>query len=568
MLAPEPAGGGGGGFGGPSSRSALWVGVALAGAVALALWLRLDQLQVPGIGSAEHWKLDAVDQWRRGNLVVDGEHPMLFKLVVLVATSLVGDDAFGLRLPNALLGGIAPLLVFLIARRAYGTLAGVCAAVLAATTTVGLGIDRTGKEDTLMVVLALGTVWCWMASAERPRLGYVALALAGACVAAKYEALFFVPALLVAARLGWAPRLHLAGRRPVAWGLAAFAGTFLVANALILVPEQQRFIFDFIANQLNGQPPPDNSVVFGKEGFHAGGRFHTVKPVWYYVTYLATKQQLVWVGLVAIGVLVAAWRRRPADRFLLLWGFGPLLVISLVPFGFARYLTPILPALNILGGVAAAAAIGWLWRWRGRTGRAAAALVGLVVVVGMLQPAISARVYPTLYANAAGGGAPRALYWGADDAGGDFGVNRAADYIAQVDPSAKVIVNDPNLLTYLLGRAGGTGTGVGINQLGAEPADWRDVGADFAVLQRSMVASSNIAVDGSLRRAGQLTFRFCAAGHDLVDVYDLRAPALRRPADSVIYEPSPAACAVADLVLAPGVDDPRAMPPSGVRPGP
>jgi 4-amino-4-deoxy-L-arabinose transferase-like glycosyltransferase len=520
---------------------------ALAGVVGLGLWLRLDQLGLAGISSAEHWKLDAVAHWRSGDLLVDGEHPMLFKAVAFVTTSLFGDTAYALRLPNALIGAVGvPLLIFALGRRLYGSLAGVLAALLAATSTVAVGIDRTGKEDTLMVALALAAVLCWIESDRRPRLGWAALALAGTAVAAKYEALPLVPAMLLASRLGWGPRLRLPSRRPAVAGTAVFWGAFLAANALILLPDQQRFIVEFVRAQIAGVPPPDHSTVQDKTGFHAAGQFHDHKPVWYYLTYLVAKQQLAWIGLALAGLAIAAWRRRPADRFALLWALGVLAVISAVPFGFARYLSPVLPALDLLGGMAAAAMLTTVWRW-GRAPRAAGLAAAALAVAALALPAAGARVYPSLYTNTLAGGQDRALYWGADDAGGDWGLDAAARYLADADPGAAVIANDPNLIAYLLDRAGGQGAGVALNGLSADPAAWSATGARYAALQRSMVARSNIDVDRAIRRTRRLVYHFCAHGHALVDVFDLRLPA--DPTATVVIEPTPAECSIDDKVL-------------------
>lgn len=168
----------------PHAGRAPIAGVVVVAAAALAV--RLPGLGTPDLAQAEHHKLEAVAAWRAGDLIVDGEHPALLKGAVLITTGILGDTSIALRLPSALAGAASCVLVVLIGRRLYGSIAGWAAGGLMALGAISVGIDRVGKEDALMLALCLGAVLCWLRAGDDRRWWLGAALLAGAAAAAKY----------------------------------------------------------------------------------------------------------------------------------------------------------------------------------------------------------------------------------------------------------------------------------------------------------------------------------------------------------------------------------------------
>ena len=488
----------------PSAEHATGMGLLVLAAVALAA--RLPGLGTPDLAQAEHHKLEAVSAWRAGDLVVDGEHPALFKAVVFTSARFAGETALALRIPSVLAGVASCLLVVLIGRRLSGPVAGWAAGGLMALGTISVGIDRVGKEDALMLALVLAAVLCWLRADEDERWWAGAAALAGAAVAVKYEALPLLPLLLLAGRAGLGPRPPAAARDLALVG-GVFLAAHLVLNPLLLVPAQWVFLWDFTASLLAHRPPADASIV-PTHGFAAAGDVHDAKPVWYYGLYLVVKAQPLWVAAVACGALLALKRRHRHDRLLLVWAFGHLAVISVVPFGFARYLAPALPALALLGG----GGVAWLTE---RIGRSRAPVLGLGAAA-LAVPLAAALPYPALYVNTIGGGSARALHWSPDDAGGNLGMTSAIAAISAQGVDGEVAVADPTLVRFL---SRGSLRALPAEDLPPDPASLREREVRAVVVQPSQVSLGNRDLFDWLARVAtpQITVR--VRGLALVRVY-------------------------------------------------
>ena len=481
--------------------------VVIAGA---ALAVRIPGLAVPDLAQAEHHKLEAVAAWRAGDLIVDGEHPALFKGLVFVSTRFLGETAAGLRTPSVIAGAVSCVLVALIGRRLLGATAGWAAGGLMALGTLPVGIDRVGKEDAVMVALVLAAVLCWLRSDEDARWWVLVAAFAGAAVAVKYEALPLMPALWLAGRAGLGPRAPRGPRAAAILG-TVFLGVHLALNPLLLLPEQWAFLWDFTGSLLADRPPPDGSIV-PTHGFAAAGEILAAKPVWYYGVYLVLKAQPLWVAAVGGGAVLALLRRRREDVLLLTWAFGYLMVISVVPFGYARYMAPALPALALLGG----AGVAWFAERAAVPARPAIA----VGAVALAVPLALALPYPALYVNALGGGSARALHWSPDDAGGNLGMTRAVAAIASGEVDGGVGVADPTLVRYL---SGGRLHGVSVEGLAADPAGLRAAGVRAVVVQPSQVTLGNRALFDWLARGATPGLTVRVRGLVMVRVYRIGA---------------------------------------------
>jgi mannosyltransferase len=483
--------------------------VVLAGA---ALAVRLPGLGVPDLAQAEHHKLEAVAAWRSGDLIVDGEHPALFKGLVFLSTLALGNTAAALRLPGVLAGAACCVLVALIGRRLAGPVAGWAAGALMALGTIPVAIDRVGKEDTLMLAFALGAVLVWLGAEGRPRRWLWVAGLAGAAVAAKYEALPLLPALWLAGRLGLGPRPPRSGTREVGLGAAAFFGIHFALNPLLLVPAQWAFLVDFAGSLIHHQPPPDGSIVV-TNGFAAAGDLHASKPLWYYGLYLALKAQPLWLALAAAGIVLAAVRHRRRDLLLLGWALAALAPISLVPFGFARYLAPALPALALLGGIAAA----WIAVRLPRTATGALAAAG---AVALAWPLARALPYPTLYVNRLGGGNEQALHWSPDDAGGNLGMTRAVHALVTQGVPGEVAAADPTLVRFL---SAGRLRSVAVENLPPRPAALRAERVRAVAVQPSQLTLGNRPLFDWLGRRAAPAVTVRVRGLVMVRVYRINA---------------------------------------------
>lgn len=473
-----------------TDRTGLLIGLALLAAAALTV--RLWDLGVGDLVQAEHQKLASIEAWRSGDVFVDGEHPALFKAVILASTSVFGDGPLGLRLPNAILGAVSVALTALIARKLGGPIAGWTAGALMALGTIAVAIDRVGKEDTLMMALALGAILAWLYAEERPRLWILVVVLAAAAAAAKYFALPILPALLI---LGW---LRMGPRPPwrdwQTWTavVVLFLGAHLVLNPMIATPEQWQFIWSFAGASADGNPTPDGTLV-PTTGFQVAEQIYASKPAWYYALYLGLKSQIVWTVVVGVGLVAAAFRFRRSDRFLLVWGLGYLVIISSVPFGFARYLAPAIPALAIVGGLGLSRLLA------GRSPRVVAA-AGAVLIIGLAIPLAQALPYPTLFVNPVGGGQDQALYWTPNDAVGNLGMAEAVAAAEELTPEgARVASADPSLIRFL---TDGRMDGVAVENLPPSPERLQQQKVRTVIVQPSELSLGNQAFFEWIEREG------------------------------------------------------------------
>lgn len=351
------------------------------GLVLVAFWLRL-----PGL-FANHFHADEalfagwarlIAVWRDPLLatqVVD-KPPLLF-YAQAVFYPLLGPVEWAARLP----GFVASLLLVpataVLAQRLYRNARtvvateGVVATVLITFSPLAIQFSPTAFIDPLLTALLVAALLA--VTARRP--GWAGLWL-GLALAAKYQALLFVPLLL---GLGW-----VSGWRRRDVGRFA-AGVLPVVLALAAWEWARAGELSLWSVQI--------------------GNFGGVRPAWSWelwprlAAWLAL-WRLAWGG-VAVPALtgaamilltvVALRKRRSVDLLLVLFilGYTALHWLLAIPV-WDRYLLPLLPLVAILGG----RAVAWLLdrgHGRGRGMRLKTALAALIVGGLLLGPAVGAR---------------------------------------------------------------------------------------------------------------------------------------------------------------------------------
>ncbi len=96
----------------------------LAICVVLGLGLRISNLGAIGFAEDEMNKLDAIRAYERGDISANAEHPMMMKALMFASVkaatawhNLTGSavsDEFALRLPNAIVGALSAIPLFLL----------------------------------------------------------------------------------------------------------------------------------------------------------------------------------------------------------------------------------------------------------------------------------------------------------------------------------------------------------------------------------------------------------------------------------------------------------------------
>ncbi|RPJ81719.1 MAG: phospholipid carrier-dependent glycosyltransferase, partial [Acidobacteria bacterium] len=376
-----------------------------------------------------------------------------------------------LRLPNALAGAAATVVLFLLARSFFGTATALWASVFLALDVNATGINRIGKEDTFLVLFLLLGIWFYeearfrhLRDGDSPHRWYGASGAAfGLMIASKYMpyylglwALFGIAASKEARRAaaGDDQAVMSTRQRASKWFHLAMLGGFVIANPAILHPATWRYLLGY----MNGATITHHGAFFaGQVYINIMGATPWGLPWHFYLVYLFTKTPLPVLGLVALGIVELARRRRErgavfARVFLLLF----LLPASLMASKFGRYLLPTVVVLDIVAALGAVRAFEWLGRVSRPTVRAVAAATLAVSIVGApLTAQIHWSPYPSLFQNTIGHhlSAPGTTF--PNDELYDAGVREAVEWISRRASGGASIASDaPDVVAEYLRRYG------------------------------------------------------------------------------------------------------------------
>lgn len=470
----------------------------------LALAIRLVGLDASGFSDDEMNKVQAVAAYRAGQFDANAEHPMLMKLLMLASTAAVDGwngtiaaalalppiaPETALRLPNAAAGAATTLVLFLLVELFFDTHVALAAALFWALDVNATGINRIGKEDSLLLFFLLLGAWLYergkhtgRQDPSRAQRWYVSSGAAfGLMLASKYMPHYFGLYALFNQVSDPVPGANKPRKR---WFYAALAAAFLIGNAAILMPEVWRYILGYVG----GQTLEHHGYLYAHE-LYTNDVSHSPwgLPVTFYLVFLLTKVPLTALGMVGLGV-GEMWRRSRERGVIFLRIFIVLVLLpySLVASKFLRYMLPVLAMLDIV------AALGLVWlvrrialgaeRGRGspgtvdplsglqrfnplgvtppaspfsRSARLAAALaVAAIALGGPLLAQRESSPFPSLFQNVIGRAVSGGLLF-PDDELYDFGVREAVARIASdARPNAVVASEAPAVTRWYLDAAG------------------------------------------------------------------------------------------------------------------
>lgn len=211
----------------------------LASVAVLALALRaVDLAETPGWDYDEGCNLNYALNLASGRMQYFDyrhhfvPHPPAYFLVAAASMAVLPGDIPSLRLLSAALSIAGLLLVYGMARREYGALPGLLAALGFAVYPELVFWNRMGFANNLLSVLALGSMYCAQGYFRGGRLRWLAASalLAGLCPVTEYAGVGFVAALLAVVRWHEPGRLRYAIAVSLA-PLAVFAGAMLAFDS-------------------------------------------------------------------------------------------------------------------------------------------------------------------------------------------------------------------------------------------------------------------------------------------------------------------------------------------------
>jgi dolichyl-phosphate-mannose-protein mannosyltransferase len=158
----------------PTDRRLAWVLTLVLGVATLAtrLWdisyptdLVFDEAYYPPEAKEI---LELGYEYNRGYTFI--VHPPLGKLLIAIGEQLFGYDSFGWRMPSAVAGTIAVVVLTRLARRLTGsTLLGLLAGLLLALDGFSFSLGRIGLLDAFLQMFVVGAVACLVVDRDRMR---------------------------------------------------------------------------------------------------------------------------------------------------------------------------------------------------------------------------------------------------------------------------------------------------------------------------------------------------------------------------------------------------------------
>jgi Dolichyl-phosphate-mannose-protein mannosyltransferase len=129
----------------------------LALLIVFGFGLRVTQLDAIGFAEDEMNKLDAIHAYERGDFSANSEHPMVMKLLMWasVRNGPMDSAEAALRVPNALIGALTVIPVFLLTAAFFDRWTASLAAAFWAIGINAITHNRIGKEDSLLVFFML-----------------------------------------------------------------------------------------------------------------------------------------------------------------------------------------------------------------------------------------------------------------------------------------------------------------------------------------------------------------------------------------------------------------------------
>lgn len=263
--------------------------------------------------------------------------PVLIYWLMMVGTTLGGDNPFGVRLVSSLAGAATCLVVWAWGRRMLGERAGLLAGLILATAPIVVAESKMATTDATLMLWVVGCQFCLWELSQRSSWKIAALfwTLLGLAILTKSPA---GPVLLVASGgVSWLlggptsflKRLHWR------WGPLLCAAIVLPWNVAILLRSHGEYYNVAVGYHIIRRATTGIEEHGGFPGYYVVLSFLTCFP---------------WSALLPAAIY-AGWSRRkesPVYGFLLGWIIGPLILLECVRTKLIHYYLPAFPAWALL----------------------------------------------------------------------------------------------------------------------------------------------------------------------------------------------------------------------------
>ena len=439
----------------------------LALLVILGFGLRVTQLGAIGFAEDEMNKLDAVHAYERGDFAANSEHPMIMKVLMWASLRAgpASSEEAALRLPNALIGALTVIPLFLLTLAFFDRWHALLAAAFWAAGINAVTHNRIGKEDSLLIFFMLFAFYFFArakqispADKQARSRRYAASAVSfGLMIASKYFPHYFGLNMLFHHNFKMHPAVpgEPSGKVP-GWFYLLIPAVFVLASPAVLLPEVWQYMNAYMGERL-----------LTHSGYLFGGQLYKNNmsstpfwgtPIYFYLLFLAIKVPLLTLIAFLIGLVIAFRRWRHVGHAFVLFMFLFWIVpYSLIGGKWLRYTLSVMPFIYMLAAVGVVGLIRWgtsLFKAR----RSAFVFTVVMVAVFVGLPAWSAfahRPHYALYTNALA--ADKAGYYFPHDEFYDDGLREAIRYVCEVAPAGATIAHEtPGVARHYLAAFGRT----------------------------------------------------------------------------------------------------------------
>ena len=431
-----------------------WTTVAtLALLVVLGFGLRITQLGAIGFAEDEVNKLDAVHAYERGDFAANSEHPMVMKALMWASLRGVplGEEEAALRFPNAVVGALTVIPLFLLTAAFFDRWHALVAAALWAFGINAITHNRIGKEDSLLVFFMLFGFYFFLRAKQISPIyesaryrRYAASAISfGLMIASKYFPHYLGLNMLFHHnfRVRQAVPGEPSGKTP-GWFYISIIVVFILASPAVLLPSVWEYMNAYMGEQLLTHTGYVFAGQLYKNNMSSTPFWGT--PIYFYLLFLAIKVPLLTLFAFLVGLAVAVKRWRHVGHafliFMLLFWIVPY---SLIGAKWLRYTLSLMPFVYMLAAVGVVSIVRWgAARFSGlkRGAFVFAALVVALFVAGPAWTAFAHRPHYGLYTNALAAG--KAGYFFPHDEFYDDGLREAIKFVCDDAPAGATIAHE------------------------------------------------------------------------------------------------------------------------------
>lgn len=438
--------------------------IALVVLFLIGLYFRASNLDAIGFAEDEVNKVDAIRQYEKGDITANGEHPMLMKGLMFVSVKAgraltaghpLADEVL-FRLPNALIGALTVLPLFLLTAAFFDRWTGLLAAAFWAVGLNAITINRVGKEDTLLVFFILFAFYFYLRAKQtdtrnvklRSRHYLLSGISFGLMIASKYFPHYLGLNALYHHYFRVRKRApdEPSGKTSLIFYLALVVA-FVIANPAVLMPSVWEYMNSYMSEKL-----------LTHTGYLFAGELYknTVSstpfwgtPIYFYVLFMAIKIPLLVLlaFLTGLAVSIRNWRH-PGHAFVLFMFLFWIVPYSVMGAKWLRYTLSLMPfvymfaAIGVIG-LLKSAVHGFKLTSRMRT---IFAVVAVIIFIGLpAWSAYSVNPHYALYVNALGAG--KAGYFYPHDEIYDDGLREAIKFVCEKAPPGATLAHETTAAT-------------------------------------------------------------------------------------------------------------------------